>query len=105
MSNARKIHAEVCGLLLSSLESLQQAHNEFVDLLPPTNIALDLMDNMKIQVTDCHKRLHQLSEMARVSFNFHIILTWKQRQKNYCFLFDAFNEAKIGTIWARLDDT
>ena len=67
MSCARKIHGEVCGLLLSSLESLQQAHNEFVDLLPPTNIALDLMDNMRIQVTDCHKRLHQLSEIARVS--------------------------------------
>ena len=70
MSNARKIHSEVCGLLLSSLESLQQAHNEFVDLLPPTTIALDLMDNMKIQVTDCHKRLYQMSEMAKVRLQF-----------------------------------
>ena len=78
MCNARKIHSEVCGLLLSSLESLQQAHNEFVDLLPPTNIALDLMDNMKIQVTDCHKRLYQMSEMAKVSFNFDI-----KRVENY----------------------
>jgi len=85
MCNARKIHSEVCGLLLSSLESLQQAHNEFVDLLPPTNIALDLMDNMKIQVTDCHKRLYQMSEMAKVSFN----TFWHKTSGKLSGLFDA----------------
>lgn len=65
MSSARMIHGEVCSHLLASLESLQQAHSQFLDLLHNTSIE---GLKAKIQVTDCHKRLHQLSEMVKVRY-------------------------------------
>ena len=77
MSSARKIHREVCSLLLASLESLQQAHVQFLDLLHPNptgkgsnpKTSIDRMKT-KIQVVDCHKRLQHLSDMVKVCNRF-----------------------------------
>ena len=66
LSSARQIHREVCGILLSSLDSLQQAHLEFSDLLNTPVMGMDRI-KAKLKVTDCRKRLQQLSDFAKVS--------------------------------------
>ena len=71
MSSAQKIHREICSLLLASLESLQQAHQQFLDLLHPhpAGTGSNPVERLKakIQVTDCNKRLQHLSDMVKVS--------------------------------------
>ena len=77
MSSARKIHREVCSLLLASLESLQQAHQQFLDLLHPhpAGTGSNPVERLKakIQVTDCNKRLQHLSDMVKVSLLMSIL--------------------------------
>ena len=69
MSSARLIHNEVCELLLASLESLQQAHTQFLDLVHPTNSSVERI-KAKIKAVDCHQRLKQLSELVKVCLRF-----------------------------------
>ena len=76
MSSARKIHREVCSLLLASLESLQEAHQQFLDLLHPhpAGTGSNPVERLKakIQVTDCNKRLQNLSDMVKVSLLYFV---------------------------------
>ena len=76
MSSARKIHREVCSLLLASLESLQEAHQQFLDLLHPhpAGTGSNPVERLKakIQVTDCNKRLQHLSDMVKVSLLYFV---------------------------------
>ena len=65
MSNAQQIHKEVCGVLLASLESLQEAQLEFSNLLNSPGLGIERM-KAKVKVTDCRKKLQQLSDFAKV---------------------------------------
>lgn len=58
LSSARKVHHEVCSLLLGAYESLQCYHLEFSNLLPET-------ERSKIHLNDCAKRLSNLSDLAK----------------------------------------
>ena len=60
MSGAGTIHAEICGLLLGSLESLQHVHVQFVDLLH-----LPAANNAKAKLTNCPTRLARMSEIVK----------------------------------------
>lgn len=60
MSSARRVHHEVCSVLLGSLESLQHKMSELGKLLPEA-------ERPKINVSDCVNRLANLSDMAKVS--------------------------------------
>merc|ERR1712226_1125929 len=62
----KMVHQEVCGILLSSLESLQQAYIEFSDLLHAAPMMGLERIKSKVKVTDCRKRLHQLSDSVKV---------------------------------------
>ena len=69
MSNAQQIHKEVCGVLLASLESLQEAQLEFSNLLNSPGLSIERM-KAKVKVTDCRKKLQQLSDFAKVKIFF-----------------------------------
>ncbi|TRY61191.1 hypothetical protein TCAL_05688 [Tigriopus californicus] len=58
LSSARKVHHEVCSLLLGAYESLQCYHLEFSNLLPEA-------ERSKINLNDCAKRLSNLSDLAK----------------------------------------
>ena len=60
LSAARRIHHEVCSILLGSLESLQHKMAEFAKMVPEA-------ERPKVNLTDCVKRLESLSDMAKVS--------------------------------------
>ena len=89
MSSARKIHREVCSLLLASLESLQQAHQQFLDLLHPHPVGKGSNPverlKAKVQVTDCNKRLQQLSDIGAKYLVFSPLVPSK-REKNILLL-------------------
>ena len=53
---------QVCSLLLASLESLQRTLIEFSNLLSENKAKSEA----KMSVTDCRKRLNNLSDMAKV---------------------------------------
>jgi site-specific recombinase XerD len=56
----------VCTLLLSSLESLQRTLTEFSNLLSETGP----INEAKVTVSDCRKRLNNLSDLAKVNATF-----------------------------------
>ena len=73
MSNAQQIHKEVCGVLLASLESLQEAQLEFSNLLNSPGLGIERM-KAKVKVTDCRKKLQQLSDFAKVKIFFFFLI-------------------------------
>ena len=66
LSSARRLHHEVCSLLLSSLESLQRTLIEYSNLLTESN---QEKSEAKMSVADCRKRLNNLSDMAKVNWD------------------------------------
>lgn len=62
LSLARKIHGEVCALLLAALNSLQTAFQEYFSILSKSNER-----TKKIQPEDCRRRLQRLSNKAKTT--------------------------------------
>ncbi len=64
MTSARRVHHEVCSLLLSALESLRSTLSELAELVPPTGV----LDKAKLEydVIEAGRRLDKLSEAAKV---------------------------------------
>ena len=60
---ARRVHHEVCSLLLSALESLRATLAEFGDLVPAVSFERAKID---YDVAEAGKRLERLSEAAKV---------------------------------------
>ncbi len=60
LTAARRVHHEVCSLLLGAYESLQYAVLEFSSLMPE-------VERPRVDMANCAKRLENLSDMAKVS--------------------------------------
>lgn len=60
LSHARRIHQEVCSILLTTYDTLQTQLQEYMKLLPT-------WQQFKLETSDCVKRLNNLSENAKVN--------------------------------------
>ncbi len=72
LAAARRVHHEVCSLLLGAYESLQYAALEFSNLLPEG-------ERPRLDMADCARRLESLSDMAKVKEGFSVLLCGGKR--------------------------
>lgn len=63
LAHARHVHQEVCSILLATYETLQAHLQEYMKLLPA-------WQQLKLETSDCLKRLNNLSDFAKVN-NYH----------------------------------